>query len=376
MDFRSYYRSRQGEMLSLLKELVFLESPTSDKKAVNACGAVIADRFARIGVKATRFPQKSVGDFLLFEYPAKDDPRLDGRILVLTHIDTVWPVGQLKTMPFYVQGDKVFGPGVLDMKAGLVLAYSALKTIRDLNLKTGRRVAVFVNSAEETGCAEAQKRIEALAKPADVVLCLEPALPGGFLKTQRKGRLVLRFDVQGVAAHAGAPEKGVSAIDELIGALRKMQSLRSKDVSVNIGLVGGGEKANVVAAKAWGVCDVRFWTSVQKAKISTFAKSLKAQGRAAKIKASVESLTPPMERTRASDTLLASARAVAAGLGLALEGGKTGGGSDASIAAGLGKPTLDGLGPEGDGLHAAHEHFLLPSFVERAALLTELLQKL
>ena len=376
MDFKIYFHSRQGEMLSLLKDLVLHESPTSDKKAVDACSAVLLDRFARLGTKATRFPQKTVGDFHLIEYPAKDDDALDGRILVLTHIDTVWPVGKIRDMPFYVQGDKAFGPGVLDMKAGLVLVYFALKTIRELNLRPRRRIAIFINSAEEIGCNEAFAQIEALAKPADAVLCLEPALPGGALKTQRKGRLVLRIDVQGVAAHAGSPDKGVSAIDELLGALRRMQTLRSKDISMNVGLIGGGEKANVVAAKSWAVCDLRFWTAAQRAKITAFAKALNPGSQGAKIKASVESVTPPMERTKASNELFESARAVAAGLGWALEGGKTGGGSDASIAAGLGKPTLDGLGPDGDGIHAEHEHMLLPSFIDRATLLVELLRKL
>jgi glutamate carboxypeptidase len=363
-------------MLSLLKELVLRESPTSDKKAVDACAAGLVERFARLGSKVVRIPQKSAGDFHLVEYPAKDDRRQEGRILVLTHIDTVWPVGKIQTMPFYVQGDKVFGPGVLDMKAGLVLTYSALRAIRDLNLRPRRKIVLFVNSTEETGSEAARERIEALAKSAELVLCLEPALPGGALKTQRKGRLVLRFDVQGIAAHAGTPEKGVNAISELMAVLRKVQAMKSKDISVNIGLIGGGEKANVVADRAWAVCDFRFWTTLQKSKIVSRARSLKPGHRAAKIKVAAESTTPPLEKTLASTRLFERARTVAAGLGLALEGGKTGGGSDASIAAGFGKPVLDGLGPEGDGLHAEDEHLLLPSLVERAALLTELLLKL
>jgi len=376
MDLPIFFRSRRGEMLGFLKELVLAESPTSDKKAVDACSAIFLAKCARLGIRHTRFPQRSRGDFHLLEYPAKGDDRLEGRLLILGHVDTVWPVGRLTTMPFYLQGDKIFGPGVLDMKAGLVLAASALGALRELNLRPRRRVAIFLNSAEETGCDEAHEIIKAQAKIADRVLCLEPALPGGGLKIQRKGRCVVRVDVHGLAAHGGSPDKGVSAIDELIAVLRKIESLRSADISVNVGLIGGGEKANVVAEAAYAVCDIRFWTAAQKNRILAFLKSLGPSARRAKVRMTFESDTPPMERTKASAALFSEARTVAADLGLRLTGGKTGGGSDASIAAGLGRATLDGLGPDGDGIHAAHEHALLSSLVERAALLTAFLQKL
>jgi glutamate carboxypeptidase len=158
--------------------------------------------------------------------------------------------------------------------------------------------------------------------------------------------------------------------------LKKLSALRSKDVTLNVGLIGGGEKANVVADKAWAVLDWRFWTSAQRDKILAAAKALVPAARGARIKAVSESQTPPMEKTAASNRLLESAREIAAGLGQVLAVGKTGGGSDASLAAGLGRPTLDGLGPDGDGIHADHEHILLPSLVGRAALLTEMLRRL
>lgn len=376
MDFRSYFRSRQGEMLGLLKELVLHESPTSDKKAVDACSALLVDRFSRLGSRVTRFAQKSRGDFHLLEVPAKDDPRLDGRILVLGHVDTVWPVGKVEEMPFYIQGDKVFGPGVADMKAGLVVAHAALKAIRELNLRPGRKISLFLNSAEETGDEEARQKIVALAKKSDIILCLEPALADGALKILRKGRLSLRFDVAGTTAHAGTPEKGSSAVDALLVILRKMQALRSGDVSVNIGLIGGGENVNVVAGNAWAVCDVRFWTALQRTKILAAVRRFKEETRSAKVKLAVQSNTPPLERSAVSNRLFEQAKSIAADLGLALTGGRTGGGSDASHAAGLGKPILDGLGPAGEGLHSENEHLFLPSLTERAALLTQLLCKL
>jgi glutamate carboxypeptidase len=376
MDFNLYFKSRQGEMVSLLKELVHRESPTSDKKAVDGCSSYLVDLFRRIGARTTRFPQKKTGDFNLVEFPARDDKDLDGQVLVLTHIDTVWPVGTVVKMPFYVSGDKIYGPGALDMKAGLVLVYFALKTMNELNIRPRRRITVFINSAEEIGCDEAHAAIAALSKKADAVLCLEPALPGGALKVQRKGRLAIRLEATGKSAHGGTPDKGVNAIEELMAQLRRLQPLKSKDISVNIGLIGGGEKANVVPDKAWAVCDIRFWNTLQKEKVLAAFKKLTPSLRGSKVKYKVESVTPPMERTKASVALFQDAKTIASGLGLSLDGGKAGGGSDASIAAGLGIATLDGLGPDGDGMHAEHEHVILPSLAQRGALLVELLRRL
>ena len=376
MDFRQYFKSRQGEMIALLKELVQRESPTSDKKAVDACSSFFAEQMKKTGAKITRIPQKATGDFFTAEVPGRSDRNLKGQILVLTHIDTVWPVGTIEKMPFYISGEMIFGPGVLDMKAGLVLAYFTFKTMNELGLKANKKIVLFINSAEETGCDAAHEMIKTLARKSDTVLCLEPSLPGGALKVQRKGRLVIHLEAFGKSAHGGAPENGVNAIEELMAQLRSVQKLKSKDISVNLGLIGGGEKANVVPDKAWAVCDIRFWDTPQKEKVIGFFRKLEPSLRGSRIKFSVESLTPPLEKTKASERLFQTAKEIGAELGLTLEGGKTGGGSDASIASGLGLPTLDGLGLDGDGLHAENEHLLLPSLSQRAALLLSLLRRL
>jgi glutamate carboxypeptidase len=376
MDFNLFFRSRRGEMVGLLKELVHRESPTSDKKAVDACSAYYMDQIRKTGARISRYPQKSTGDFYVAEYPPRGERDLDGRMLLLTHIDTVWPVGKIAKMPFYASGDKVFGPGVLDMKAGLVLAYFALKTLNELNLKPRRKIVLFVNPAEEIGCEAAHDMITSLARQADAVLCLEPALPGGGLKVQRKGRLVIRLETFGKSAHGGTPEKGVNAVEELLAQLRRVLTLKSKENSVNVGLIAGGEKANVVPDRAWAVCDFRFWSTLQKEKIIGFLKRLTPALRGSKVKFRVESLTPPMERTKASSALFQEAQKIGESLGIRLEGGKTGGGSDASIAAGLGVATLDGLGPDGEGIHAENEHLILTSLPQRAALLVEMLKQL
>ena len=374
MDFRLYFRSRQGEMVHLLKQLVTLESPTSDKKAVDACGAFVVKELKRVGCKVALHPQKDIGDLIVAEFAPGRVKEADDEILVLCHIDTVWPVGKLAKMPFYVQGHKLYGPGVLDMKAGVVMLINALRSLHGLNIKPQKRITALINSAEETGDAAATELIRKHARKASLVLCLEPALPGGALKLERKGRLVVRLDVKGRSAHGGTPEKGVSAVEELVAQIARFRRLRTGETTVNVGLLGGGEKPNVVAESAWAVLDIRFWKAADRDRVLKILREAVPVLRGARLKVTVESTTPPLEKTKASEKLFVRAQEIATRLGLSLKGGKTGGGSDASIAAGLGIPALDGLGPDGDGLHADHEHILIPSLVERTALLTELLK--
>lgn len=376
MDYHHYFKSRQGEIVHLLKTIVHLESPTQNKKAVDACSAFVTAEFRKTGAKITRFPQKKIGDLHLVEFPASSKVKTEGQILILTHIDTVWPVGQLTKMPFYISQNKAFGPGVLDMKAGLVEAVFALKAFHQFSLRPVRKIAIFINSAEEIGDENAHEMIAKLAKKSKMVLCLEPALPGGALKTQRKGRLVVRVEVKGKAAHAGTPEKGINAIEELMFQLQRLKKLATAGVTISIDQIGGGEKANVVAESAWAVMDIRFWTTVQKERIVKALKKMVPARTGAKLKFSISSLTPPMERTKASSQLFNKARSIAAAMGDRLAQGRSGGGSDASIASSMGVATLDGLGPDGNGIHAANEHLFLPSLVQRTALLTELLRQL
>ena len=376
MNFFHYYKSRQGEMVNLLKDLVRLESPSTDKMAVNKCSSFLAQELKKNGSKVTRYPQTDIGDLYVAEYPAKKSKERQEQILLLTHIDTVWPVGKIEKMPFYLSGNKLNGPGVLDMKAGIVVAAYALKTLNDLNLVPEKKIALFINSAEEIGNDSSYALIEKLAKKSSKVLCLEPSLPGGGLKIQRKGRLVVRLFTSGKAAHAGNPSLGVNAIDELMLQLRALSKLKTKNTTLNIGVISGGEKANIVADKAEAVLDIRFWNNIQKQNILNYFKQLAPLLPEAHVKYKVESLTPPMEKTKGTLQLFKEVQEIAESLGLKLEAGKTGGGSDASIASNMGIPTLDGLGPDGDGIHAENEHLILPSLVERAALLTELLCRL
>ncbi len=376
MDFNQYFRSRQGEMVNLLKNIVSRESPSQDKKAVDSCSSFVAAEFKKAGAKITRYPQKKTGDFYLIEYAAAGDRAGESPILILTHIDTVWPVGKIAKMPFYISSSKVYGPGVLDMKAGLVMAIFAIRALNQLNIKPRRPIALFINSAEEVGSETAYTMIAQLARKSALVLCLEPSLAGGALKTQRKGRLVVRLEAKGRAAHAGSPEKGINAIEKLTGQLQRLKRLAVGGVTVSVNQIAGGEKANVVAESAWAVLDIRFWTTKQKDKIVGALKELRSAKPGAKFKFFLESLTPPMEKTPASKQLYKQVKTTAAAAGIMLTEGRTGGGSDASIASSMGVPTLDGLGADGDGIHAEHEHLVLPSLVQRTTLLTEILRRL
>ncbi len=376
MDSVYYFKSRQKEMLDLLKEMVTRESPSQDKKAVDICSSFVVKEFKKVGARITRFPQKQIGDLYLAEFPLSSRRNGKEQLLILTHIDTVWPVGKIKEMPFSIRKNKVFGPGVLDMKAGLVMMILSLKYMKERDIHPKKRIAVFINSAEEIGSEPSYKVIQKLAKKSACVLCLEPSLPGGALKIQRKGRLVVRLEAKGKAAHAGTPEKGTNAIEELMRQLRYLQRIKTKAVTLNIGLTGGGEKANIVAEKSWAVLDIRFWNTHQKERVINFLEQLSPQLKGAQISFSIESLTPPMEKTRASSNLFRQVKRIAEPLGITLEAGRTGGGSDASIASGMGIPTLDGFGPDGEGIHAENEHLSLSSLSERTALFTEIISQL
>ena len=376
MDYHRYFKSSQAEMIKCLKEAVDLESPSADKEAVDKCMAYFRKEFHRAGAFVSTLPQDVTGDFLLVEYPPRKRISNLKQILVLTHADTVWPVGKLKTMPFYVERNKIFGPGTLDMKAGLVMALFAIRTLNKLSIVPSKRIVVFVNSAEEIGSENAYSAIRELAKKSSCVLCLEPAIPGGALKLQRKGRLVVRLETRGRSAHAGSPEKGINAIEELLFQLRSFLRTRTSALTMNIGSIEGGDKPNVVPAAAAATLDVRFWNQSQKEKAKDALNRLAPHLPGATIESQIISYTPPMERNAGSNRLLRSIKRTADAMEISLTTGKTGGGSDASIASSMGIATIDGLGPDGEGIHAEHEHVLIPSFIERTALLTCLLEKL
>ena len=376
-----FMNERRGEMLALLRRLVEQESPTSNKAAVDACLDLIGGEVERLGGRVKRHRARQFGDHLEagFDFGAGRG-RGRGRLLVLGHADTVWELGTLARMPFRVKDGRAYGPGTLDMKAGITAAVFALRALHELGLRPRNRVALLLNSDEEVGSPSSRAITERLARGAKAVLVVEPgAGPRGALKTARKGVGQYRVEVHGQAAHAGVDfTKGASAIVEMGRQIARIAGFTrlKRGITVNPGVIGGGTRSNVIAGHAWAEVDVRIARLADAGYIERRFWSLRPFGRRTRVEVAGGLNRPPMERTPAIAALFRGARDIGKSLGLELEESSTGGGSDGNFTAALGVPTLDGLGGVGEGAHAAHEHILLEPFPARAALLAHLLLSL
>lgn len=370
----AFCQSHQRWLLELIETLVGLESPTDDKRLVDTCGATLALRLTELGARVTRVVSATTGDHLRAEFGTGSR-----QVLLLGHFDTVWPAGQIERMPCELRDGQLYGPGTLDMKAGLALATLATRALFTLAPPAEVRVVMLWTTDEETGSGTSRALVETEALRSDAVLVFEPALPGGTLKTSRKGCGEFEIVVRGVPAHAGVdPGKGVSAIRELarqVLAVEAFQDL-SEGVSVNVGVIEGGTRPNVVAEEARAIVDARAPTREAAQRIEALMRALTPHLPGAVIQVHGGFGRPPMERTEGVARLFAIAKEVAATLGQSLTEGGTGGGSDGNFCAALGVPTLDGLGALGDGAHALHEHVLVDALVPRAALIAGLLARL
>ena len=369
-----YCRDREAWLLDTIAALVALESPTDDKAAVDRCGAELAGRLTDLGGQVRAIVTSGAGDHLRAEFG-----RGSRQVLLLGHFDTVWPVGQLRQMPLTWDGDRLRGPGVLDMKAGIALAMLATRALVDHEALGDTRLVMLWTTDEETGSRTSRGLLETEAQRSDAVLVLEPALPGGVLKTRRKGCGQYEVVVRGEAAHAGVdPTKGVSAIRELARQILTLEALQDlpRGVSVNVGVINGGTRPNVVAPEARAIVDVRAPSRADADRIDAAIRALVPQIAGAQIEVRGGFERPPMERTAGVASLYALAARVGAELGQPIAEGSTGGGSDGNFTAALGIPTLDGLGALGDGAHALGEHVLISELVPRASLLAALLSRL
>jgi len=357
-------------IVQTVESLVRLESPSTDKAAVDRCGAVLAGMLRAAGAAVETLPQRERGDHLVARIAGDGQP-----VMLLGHFDTVWPVGTLERMPCRRDGDRLYGPGTFDMKAGIALALAALSALRAARARHPP-IVVMLSTDEEIGSATSRAAIEAEARRCRAVFVLEPALPGGALKTARKGCGEFELVVHGVAAHAGLdPGKGASAIHELAAQIAIVERLQDlpRGISVNVGVIAGGSRPNVVAEHARAIVDARAPTKEAAESVERAIRALQPGRPGTRLTISGGFERPPMERTAASRELFARARAVASSLGHGLDEGSAGGGSDGNFTAALGVPTLDGLGAIGDGAHAAHEHVEVSSLPWRAALLAGLL---
>jgi glutamate carboxypeptidase len=359
-------------LTSLIGELASLESPTSDKRAVDRLAAWMCARLTALGWSAVRLPSTSTGDHVRAEIGDGPAP-----VLLLGHLDTVWPVGQLLQMPIRREDGQLYGPGVFDMKGGIAVGLLAVRALQETG-GTGGHVVLLLTGDEEAGSHTSRPIVEREARNSRAVLVLEPCLPGGAVKTSRKGVGEFAIEVNGRAAHAGLePERGVSAILELVEQIGELGRMHDppRGVMLNVGRIEGGIRSNVVPDHARADLDVRISTVADGQRIVRALEGIRPKRVGASVRVTGGISRPPFERTPAVAALYEDARAVAQELGRDLSEGSTGGGSDGNFTGALGVPTLDGLGPEGGGAHARDEHVDLAPLPWRAAFIAALLQR-
>ena len=370
----SWCAAERDWLRETIETLVRLESPTTSKAAVDRCGAELSARLSAIGAAVRRVAGGTRGDHIVADFSGDEC-----RVMVLGHFDTVWPVGQLETMPLREEQGRLHGPGIFDMKAGIGVAMLAMRALAAHPAVARPRVTMVLTTDEEMGSGTSRGLIEASARECQAVLVLEPSLPGGAAKTSRKGCGEYELVVHGVAAHAGVdPTRGASAIHELARQILAVEELQDLDrgITVNVGVISGGSRTNVVADRAEASIDVRVRAMADAATVDAKLRGLRPSVPGTRLEVTGSVGRPPLERTAQVAALFALARQAARELGQELDEGATGGGSDGNFTAAVGVPTLDGLGPRGDGAHALHEHIQIDDLHWRAAFVATVLSRI
>ena len=372
-----HFESKREEIVQSLRQLVELESPSDNKSAVDRLGAMLAGRFEKLGGHSMFHRVPNFGDHLQVDFAGK---RGGKPVLLLGHLDTVYPLGTLSSMPCKVGGGRITGPGAFDMKVGIAMMLAAIEALRGWYEDTlPRPVTVLLVSDEEIGSDTSRHITESVAKRCQAVLVLEPAYgPKGAVKTARKGIGEYTLEVTGKAAHSGLDfEKGESAIVELARQILEVAKLTDlkRGVTFNVGTVQGGTRTNVIPAQASAVLDVRIVRMKDGAEIDRKLRRLRPFNRKCKIKITGGINRPPMERAATAEPYKQASQ-IAKRLGWKLEEAAVGGGSDGNFTAGLGIPTLDGLGGVGEGAHAPNESVVISELPRRTALLAALIEAL
>lgn len=356
---------------SLIQELVEIESPSTEKSAVDQLGARIIREVKDLGGEIRIFEQEKNGNNIRARWGSGE-----GGILMLAHMDTVFDLGTLTVNPFQNRDGHLTGPGVFDMKSSIAMLLGALRLFQQQSIWPARPITALFTSDEETGSLTSRELIEAEARQAALVLTLEPALANGALKTARKGTGDIEIHVRGVAAHAGVDHaQGRNAIEELARHILAAQRLTDyeRGTTVNVGVISGGTRSNVVPDQAMAQIDFRVTVMDEFRRLEQWVKGLTPAIEGTSLRAMIDLNRPPMPRDATMIRTFEKAKAIAQEIGLALTEGSTGGGSDANFVAPLGIPVLDGLGPVGDGAHSEREYVLASSIPERTALLGALL---
>jgi glutamate carboxypeptidase len=374
----SYAQSKQNDIIALLREMVECESPSDDAAAVDRFVDLIGDKVSGIA-KVKTFPGGTFGRHLQCEFDLPGRKKT-GQVLALGHSDTVWPLGTLRTMPFRQADGRLWGPGVLDMKAGLAFFLFAMRGLRDLEIPVRRKVVMQVNADEEVGSDTSRPLTEKEARRSAAVLVLEPGTGlAGKLKTARKGVGGYEVKVRGKASHAGVDfEAGASAILELARQIEKIAGFTNlkRGTTVNPGVIAGGTRSNVIAAEARAEVDIRVARLKDAPGLEKKFRALRPFDKRCSLEISGGLNRPPMERSAGVVELFRLARRLGTELGVVVEESMTGGGSDGNFTAALGVPTLDGLGGVGEGAHAANESILVDRVADRTALMGTLVASL
>lgn len=372
MNLKDSAHARKSSYLETLKALVKLESPTADKAANDVLASHLVSLLRADGWDCERIAKDAVGDQVIARYAASGDVKT----LILCHFDTVWPVGMINEMPLKEEGNKLFGPGTMDMKAGITSAIEAVRIAKQDKLELKGPVTMLLTSDEEKGSVHSRDIIEDLAKQHDRVLVLEPSRDDGALKIGRKGVGGFWVLFTGISAHAGNnPKDGASALHELAHFLLFADSLTDYDkgTTVNVTVASAGTVSNVICEEARCEIDMRAMTLAEAERVETAINDYVCKDSRVSVSVSGGVNRPPMEYTEQNQALFAELKSYMNALGIELEAVTVGGGSDGNFTSVLGVATMDGLGSSGAGAHARHEHIRIPETLDRLALLTALL---
>lgn len=373
----NHFTTRQAAILKSIRELVERETKSREVTRLDEIARFVAGQLREIGGQIELIPQPGYGSHLRARFNF-DHAASERRVLVIGHLDTVWPTGTLERLPFRVTPEgRAHGPGIFDMKSGIVCAIEALRVIVAERLTTKRPITLLLTCDEEIGSKTSRSLVEEEAKNTAAALVLEPPAPGGVVKTGRKGIGEFTVRALGRAAHAGLdPAKGVNAIVELAHQTLRLAALNDfeRGITVSVGLINGGTAMNVIPAEASAKVDVRYWTQEDGEMTVNAIRGLAPILAEAQLEVTGGINRPPMPRSDENIALYEQARALAAEIGFELKETIVGGGSDGNFTAAMGVPTLDGLGVDGAGAHADHEHIIIDDIPRCAALLTRLMQ--
>lgn len=376
VDLRSYFEAQLESMVALLGDLVLLESPTNNKAAVDRMGGRVAEELDRLGATLTIHPRTEVGDIVEARWDTDTGGKSTAPLLMVCHMDTVHPIGEIARNPLRRDGGHLYGPGSYDMKGSIVTLLAAVRGLHSLGIFPPRPVIALMTSDEETGSDHSRELIENRARDAALAMIMEPALPDGAVKTWRKSTGEFTIRTFGVSAHAGgAHELGINAIEEMAHQILALQKLTNYQTgsTISVGIVSGGTARNTVPDRCEALVDVRAMTVAEIERMTVQIQALRPVLSGARVEVTGGFDRPPMERNDLMIQTFMQAKEIAARHGLSLEEAGSGGASDGNYTAALGTPTLDGLGPIGDGAHSEREHILVDSLPTSATLIAALL---